>query len=93
MGENLNILTLTQGVHKPSSERPQEWIKSHWYLIGFLTPIDRYCAYTERDPVQTLYAISVNILHDRLPKIRKVRIEGVGTLQCLLPDAKEGDRL
>lgn len=29
--ENLDILTLTQRVYKPNSERFQEWIKSLWY--------------------------------------------------------------
>lgn len=35
----------------------------------FLTTIDRYCALTKRDPVQTLHTISINILYvffDRL---------------------------
>lgn len=50
----------------------------------FLTPIDRYCAFTERNPVHTLNAISINILYaffDRLLKIWKDQIGGVGTLQ------------
>lgn len=52
--------------------------------MGFLIPIDKYCALTERDSVLTLNTISINILYvffDRLLKIRKDRIGEVGTLQ------------
>ena len=36
MEENLDILMFTQRVHKPSSQRLQEWIKKLWYKPSYL---------------------------------------------------------
>ena len=96
MEEDFDTIRLTRGVYATESESLQHWIKKLWYQYKFSLPLERsvvhgqadgtsfmYCQFREKDPVETLKPIPINVLHDFLHWMLRERSETLRTASLL----------